>query len=176
MDDRLKSFEQRARKARNFDNPPLHLWDPPLCGDIPIRIDSNGRWYHEGGEIKREALVRLFANILRREEDGEYYLVTPGEKWRIEVEGHPLAVTDFDSSEERPASLVLTLNTGRRITVDADHPLYLDNAAGGIAAVAMDHGLTALFTRAAWYRLVDPAEEIDGVPCISSGGKIYPLM
>ena len=175
MDERLKSLEQQTSGRRDLDNPPLHLWHPPLCGDIPIRIAGDGSWYHDGGEIKRPTLVRLFASILRREEDGEYYLVTPGEKWRIEVDKHPLIVTDFDSSEEQPASLLLTLNTGKQVTVDADHPLFLDGAAEGIAAVSLDNGLTALFSRAAWYRLVATAEEIDGVPSISSGGEIYPL-
>ncbi len=176
MDARLQSLEAEAGKRRDLDNPPLHLWHPPLSGDIPIVIAADGSWYHDGGMIKRHALVRLFASILRREEDGEYYLVTPSEKWRISVERHALMVTDFELSAAEPPQLRLTLNTGRQVTVDEEHPLYLDPEMEGIAAIRLDHGLSALFTRAAWYRLVDGAEQIDGVPSVSSGGKVYPLL
>jgi hypothetical protein len=176
MDERLKSLEQQAGEQRDTDNPPLHLWHPPLSGDIPIVISADGTWYHDGGEIKRTALVKLFASILRREEAGEYYLVTPVEKWRIEVERHPLMVTDVEQSTDRPTALTVTLNTGRQVVVDAQHPLFLDPAVDGIAAIALDHGLSALFTRAAWYRLVDMAVERDGVPLVSSCGEDYPLI
>ena len=94
-DNSLEGIEQQLGKRRNFDAPPLHLWQPALSGDIAIRITAEGDWYHEGGKIERDALVRLFASILRREDDGEYYLVTPGEKWRIVVELHPLMVIDI---------------------------------------------------------------------------------
>lgn len=176
MDERLKSLEKQAGRERDLENPPLHLWHPPLSGDIPIVITAGGSWYHDGGEIKRASLVRLFASILRREDDGEYYLVTPGEKWRIKVEKHALVVTDFEDSGEHPGTLTLTLNTGRRVDVGAAHPLYLDATMDGVAAVSLDHGLSAIFSRAAWYRLVDSAEERDGVPTIYSGGLAYPLV
>ena len=84
-DPALGSIAAQLETSRNYDSPPLHLWHPPLSGDIPIHINAQGDWYHDGSKIAREALVRLFANILRRERDGEYYLVTPTEKWRIEV-------------------------------------------------------------------------------------------
>ena len=176
MDDQLKSLEEQASGRRDLENPPLHQWNPPLSGDIPIVIKSDGRWYHDGGKIKRPALVKLFASILRREMDGEYYLVTPGEKWRIEVEGHPLVVTDFELAEEDGSELIVILNTGRRVTIGAEHPLSLDAATSGVAVVALDHGLTAVFSRAAWYRLVDTAKDIDGVPCVTSGEEVYRLL
>ena len=176
MDARLKSLEAEAGKRRDLENPPLHLWHPPLSGDIPIVIAADGRWYHDGGQIKRHALVRLFASILRREEDGDYYLVTPAEKWRISVEQHPLMVTDFELSADVPHELRVTLNTDRQVTVDAEHPLYLDRQMNGIAVIRLAHGLSALFTRSAWYRLVEIAEEIDGVPSVTSCGDVYPLV
>jgi hypothetical protein len=85
-------------------------------------------------------------------------------------------VTDFELSAGEPPQLRVTLNTDRQVTVDEEHPLYLDPEMEGIAAIRLDHGLSALFTRAAWYRLVDGAEQIDGVPSVSSGGKVYPLL
>jgi hypothetical protein len=176
MDEQLEALEREAGKRRNFDSPPLHLWHPPLSGDIPIVISADGSWFHDGGKIERESLVRLFASILRREEDGEYYLVTPGEKWRVQVERHPLVVTDVTVLEEGDTVLEATLNTGKKVRIGEEHPLFLDAEAGEVAAIGLDHGLSALFSRAAWYRLVDMAEEIDGAPAVTSGGVVYPLV
>ena len=173
MDDKLEALEQSVGGRRNFDTPPLHLWHPPLSGDMPVLIKANGDWYHDDGLIKREALVRLFASILRREEDGEYYLVTPAEKWRIKVELLPLMVTDVERNiEAGEPCLVATLNVGRRITVSEKYPLFLEHAADDVAAIRLDHGLSALFTRAAWYRLVEMAEE----GSVRSGGIEFSLL
>jgi len=172
MDKQLRSIEEQAGGRRNFDSPPLHLWHPPLSGDIPIRISAEGSWYHDGGRIERKSLVRLFASILRREEDGEYYLVTPGEKWRIEVELHPLIVTDVAALEGGGVPLLqATLNTGKQVTIGEEHPLFLEPAVGDIAALELNHGLSALFSRAAWYRLVDMAEDA----AVHSGDYTYKL-
>ena len=174
MDETLDAIESQLPRKRNFDSPPLHLWHPPLSGDIDIRITPDGNWYHNGGLIKREALVRLFASILRREDDGHYYLVTPGEKWRIQVELHPLLVTDVEEGGD--GLLHATLNTGKQVPIDAEHPLFLEPKVGDIAALTLDHGLTALFTRAAWYRLVEMGSEIsDEPPVISSGDYSFIL-
>ena len=154
MVDTLQTIAKKA--GRNFDSPPLDLWHPPLSGDIDIQIDKEGKWTHDGAPIERESIVRLFASILRREDDDEYYLVTPGEKWRISVDVLPLIVTDVEQVQEAPgkASLQLTLNTGKKVSVDSEHSLYLEQAMENIAAVKLPHGLAALFSRNAWYRLV----------------------
>jgi len=172
----IESIESDLKARRDYDSPPLHLWNPPLSGDIAIRIDPDGNWYHEGGRIERESLVRLFASILRREADGEYYLVTPHEKWRIEVALHPLLATDFDrSATASGALLTATLNTGKQVEVSEECPLYLDPDAGGIAVLRLPHGLTALSTRAAWYRLVEMAENDDRGAVLRSGEFILAL-
>lgn len=177
MDKQLRELEKKAGQPRNFDSPPLHLWHPPLSGDIPIRITADGSWYHDGGKIERESLVNLFASILRREEDGEYYLVTPGEKWRIEVELHPLAVTDVEVLHRGGVQVLqATLNTGKKVDIGEEYPLFLESAVGDIAAIKLWHGLTALFTRAAWYRLAEMAQEHGGVACVESGGCTFKLV
>ena len=130
MDEQLEAIEKQVGK-RNFESPPLHLWNPPLSGDIAIRIAANGDWYHDGGKIERESIVRLFAALLRREDDGDYYLVTPVEKWRIQVDAHPLIVID---AQEKSDLLMVTLNTGKEVPVGEEHPLFLDPALGGVAA------------------------------------------
>jgi hypothetical protein len=117
--------------------------------------------------------MRLFASILRREEDGEYYLVTPAEKWRIAVELHPLLVTDVENTVECGEPVLLaTLNTGKSVTIDTDHPLFLEPLVGDIAVLQLDHGLTALFSRAAWYRLVAMAEDAQ----VHSSGEVFSLL
>lgn len=176
MEDELDTIAGQISGKRNYDTPPLQLWHPPLSGDIAIRIDAQGRWFHDGGEIRREALVRLFASILRREEDGDYYLVTPVEKWRIKVELHPLMVTDVDSREEggKPC-LDATLNTGRVVRINQVHPLVPEPAVGNIAVLKLDKGLTALFSRAAWYRLVDMVEASGDALVVRSGESVFEL-
>jgi hypothetical protein len=170
MDDSLESIFDPIETSRNYDAPPLHLWQPPLSGDIPIYINSQGDWYHDGSKIVRESLFRLFASILRREEDGEYYLVTPTEKWRITVAQHALLATDVDTLEvDGVQQLEVTLNTGKRVRVSEQQPLFLDNGAEEVAAMKLPHGLTAIFTRAAWYRLVDMAEIENDFAVLRSG-------
>ena len=164
----IQSLEDQLGGGRDFTTPPLHLWHPPLSGDIAIRISDAGVWFHEGVEIQRSSLVRLFASILRREEDGEYYLVTPLEKWRIQVDNHTLLITDIDYKNVAGERLLeATLNTGARFIVGEQHPLFLDHTVGGVAAMRLPHGLTALCTRAAWCRLV----ELAGDDAVLASGK-----
>lgn len=170
----LEKIEKQAR-GRNYESPPLHLWHPPLSGDIAIRIAADGSWLHEGSPITREALVRVFASILRREEDGHYYLVSPAEKWRIQVELHPLLVTDVELLDSPERELQVTLNTGRQVRVDAQHPLAREPSLEDIPYVELEHGLTALFSRAAWYRLVDFAELREGLALVRSGDYRFQL-
>lgn len=173
----LDKIKQRIEK-RKLDSPPLHLWHPTLSGDIDIRIDKDGGWFHEGVYIKRASLVRLFASILRKEDDGEYYLVTPVEKWRITVDSHPLVVVDFDEEalpkiEDTP-KLIAHLNTEKRIIVDAEHPFYSENDSS-VPVLGLDYGLSASIARPAWYRLADLALENNGAFTVFSGDYHYNL-
>jgi len=169
MADRLDSLERQVRKGRDFDSPPLHLWHPELSGDIDIHIAADGTWYHEGTAIQRESLRNLFASILRREADGEYYLVTPVEKWRIRVELHPLLVTDVSDVD---GELHATLNTGKSVVISTAYPLHAEPSLEGVAVLELWHGLTALFSRPAWYRLVEMA---DAGNRVHSGEYVYRL-
>ena len=176
MSSELESIQGQVPEGRNYDSPPLHLWHPELSGDIDILITADGSWYHEGDKISREAIVRLFASILRLEDDGEYYLVTPAEKWRIQVEVHPLLVIDVcwgQGSEE--GTLQATLNTGKIVNINSEHPLFLEGAMENVAAIKLPHGLAALFSRNAWYRLVDMAERHQDHVVVVSGGQSYML-
>jgi hypothetical protein len=147
----------------------LASWDPPLSGDIAVRIGRDGSWMHEGRPILREGLVRLFASLLRREEDGHYYLVTPAEKWRIEVERHALVVIDCEREEVRGEWQAL-LNTGGICRIGGENRLHAEGEAGE-PWLEVPSGLTAQITRAAWYRLVDAAVEEGGDLVIHSDGE-----
>ena len=153
---------------------PLHKWNPTNCGFVDISIDRDGRWYHEGSEIKRQELVSLFAGLLRREEDGGYYLVTPVEKVEVDVALHPLMVVDATPmiADEEPV-LALVLNAGGVFQLDAETGLQPEPRAAGASFVNLPNGLSALFTRAAWYRLVELADE-DGY--VFSGGERFSLL
>ncbi len=163
-----------ARK--DASNPPLHLWHPPLSGDMDLLIRADGSWLHEGGEIKRRQLINLFASIMRREEDGDYYLVTPVEKWRIQVAFLPLVIIDFELEQPGGKGQVLAVktNTNKCYVVDVDHPLFLPEGSA-VPAVKLQHGLAAAFNRASWYRLAELCEESDQGFVLLSRGVRYIL-
>lgn len=152
---------------------PLHLWNPDYCGDIDMAISGDGTWYHEGMPIKRAELWQLFAGILRREEDGDYFLVTPVEKCRVAVALHPLIINDFEQKViAGEPELIAVLNAGGRFVVSDQYPLRLEPRANGAAYITLPHGLSALCSRPAWYRLAELADETH---CIRSAGARFYL-
>lgn len=159
-------------EGKSATNPPLHLWNPELSGDIDIRIDRDGRWFHEGGEIKRRPLVNLFASILRREDDGEYYLLTPVEKWRIRVECMPLMVVEAEFEHEGSAAdqlIHIRTNTDKLLTIGEEHPLEVQVLEDGerVPTVSVNNGLSALLSRSVYYQLAER--------CIKGKGDSYGL-
>jgi hypothetical protein len=146
--------------------PPVHLWNPPLSGDIDIRIAADGRWYHEGTAFERAALVKLFASILKREGEA-HFLVTPVEKWRIRVDNTPFVAVDCEVlGEGREQQLVFVTNLGERVHCNVVHPLQLRvQGAEPQPVVDVRNGLLARVARSVFYRLVD-----SGVVVASAGG------
>lgn len=137
--------------------PPVESWHPPLSGDMPLLIRRDGQWLHEGAVIEREALVRLFACILKREGD-EYFLVTPVEKWRIQVEDVPFQVTSLEvlAQGTPEQALVFTTNTGDKIVASADSPLRVisDSDSGEPSPyLRIRRNLEGKLTRAVFYQL-----------------------
>ena len=157
-------------------------WNPAHGGRIDIRITADGSWHHEGRRIQRDALVKLFAGILRREAD-VYCLVTPAEKLIIEVDDAPFVATLVERIDENgEASIVFTTNIGERIIVDDEHALRIDIDAKSQQPrpyVALRDGLEALISRSAFYDLLNLAEEKqrDGSTylAITSMGKEFEL-
>lgn len=176
----FESAEQAIKSSRGL--PPLHLWNPPLNGDLDMRIARDGQWFYQGTAITRSALVRLFSTILRREGD-EYFLVTPVEKWRIKVELVPFVVLFMEvDRDERGQLLRFVTNVGDSVVADAQHPLRVDIhpvRAEPKPFIAVRDGLDALINRAVFYQLVELAQErIIGeqtVQGVESAGQFFIL-
>lgn len=170
-----------ARAGKTRGTPPVERWNPPFCGDIDMRIASDGRWYYMGSPIGREALVRLFASVLRRDEDGRHYLVTPVERVGITVEDAPfIAVEMHAQGEGRERRLTLRTNVGDVVEADAGHPLRFEREAGtdGLKPYIRVRGrLDALLARPLLYQLAELFEEheVDGRAMLGvwSGGVFF---
>ena len=159
--DKLFSDLFAYQQQSSNDLPPVHLWNPPLSGDIDIVIDREGRWFHEGDEIKRASLVKLFASILTGEGD-QYFLVTPVEKWRIKVDVAPLfAISVSRELRAGVQAVCLTTLTGDTVVVDRDHPIFIDPESE-LPMLKVRANLTALISRNSYYQLVDWAIEAAG--------------
>ena len=141
---------------------PLDQWNPKFCGKINIRIDQLGAWYHEGSEIKRIALIQLFAKVLCYE-NGEYYLKTPVEKLQIQVEDAPLIIAEiFVSPAEKDGDQVIfaKTNLGQVVQINLERPILVDLAQSKpdfqpTPYVALNHGVLAKFSRPAYYNICD---------------------
>lgn len=153
------------------------------CGEIDMRIARDGTWYYHGSPIARKPLVRLFSTVLRREGDGQFYLVTPVERCRVEVEDAPFVAVELTvEGQGRQGSLTFRSNVGDRVTADADHPIRVahDPATGEPRPyVLVRGGLEALIVRSVYYELVELGVEEkvgdDYLFGVWSGGSFFPL-
>ena len=172
----MSAFEELLKVARDRSLPPVERWQPARVGDIDIRIAANGDWFHEGALVKRFAIARLFATILRVE-NGEHFLVTPAEKLRIRVDDAPFIATDFETEGEgTKRRIVFAINVGDAVLVDAEHSIVVEDRDGEPRPyVHVRDGLRALIARPAFYRLVDLAEEADGKVGVWSAGERFVL-
>lgn len=177
------SLAAAAGRAARRGPPPVHLWNPPYCGEIDIRIARDGSWHYLGTPIGRAPLVRLFASILRREGD-RYFLVTPVEKVGIRVDDAPFVAVDVDAAGEGAArALRFTTSVGDAVTAGADRPIRVDRdpATGEPAPyVLVRPGLEARIDRKTFYRLVDLGEHADAAGGrwfgVRSQGVFFPII
>lgn len=173
------SLAEAAKKAQGKGLPPIHQWTPDFSGDLDMRIARDGTWFHEGTPINREGLVRLFSTILKREGD-DYFLVTPVEKWRIEVEDAPFVAVDFEAEGAGEAqSLVFETNVGDRVVAGEGNPIRVerDEETGEPSPYVMVRdGLEALIDRKSFYRLVEIGEARDGWFGLWSDGVFFKVI
>lgn len=177
-----RAAEQTGDKPRGAA--PVERWNPPFCGDLDMEIRTDGTWFYMGTPIGRAPLVRLFSTVLRKDEDGKTYLVTPVEKVGIRVADAPFIAVEMNVAT-RDAMPVLTFrtNVGDVVEVGADHPLRFEISGENneLKPYVLVRGrLEALVSRAVMYDLVELGEvvEIDGKDmfAVRSGGAVYPVM
>lgn len=172
------SLADIARLAEEQKLPPVERWSPTHCGDSEMRIARDGTWFHQGSPIGRQAMVRLFSTILRREPDGRYVLVTPVEKLDIAVEDAPFQAIEVKvDGEGQTASLTFKLNTGDLVTASADRPLRFEQDVEGPRPYLRVRGeLDALIARPVYYELAALALESGDQPAgVWSGGCFFPI-
>ncbi len=170
-------------KGTRAGSAPVHLWDPPYCGEIDLRIAADGTWFYQKTPIGRPALVKLFASVLKREGD-RYFLVTPVEKCGITVDEAPFLAVELAVENEAGGGRVLRFRTNVDdwVTCGRDNPLRFEPepATGGLKPfVHVRRDLWAKVTRTLFYDLVDLGEEREaGGVCmfgVASAGEFFPM-
>jgi uncharacterized protein len=177
----LSSLADVAAKARAKGPPPVHLWNPPYCGEIDMRIATDGTWFYQGTPIGRPAMVKLFASILRKDPD-RFVMVTPVEMVGIQVDDAPFIAVDMTESDAS-AGPELTFHTSvdDKVTACADHPLRFEReATGGLKPyVLVRGGLWAKASRSVYLELVEKAQtrDVDGTMMlgVESAGNFFPM-
>ncbi|WP_271079636.1 DUF1285 domain-containing protein [Aurantiacibacter sp. MUD61] len=169
------SLAEIAELSASHKLPPIDEWDPPETDHSKMRIADDGTWYHDGGRITRHAMVRAFASLLRREEDGRYFLVTPHYKQEIEVED--AAFMAVDCKEIDGEVLAFRINIDETILAGPNHPL---RASGDLETpaiyLAYRHGCEARIDRSTWLQLAGIALAQGDGTTVTSKGESFSLL
>ena len=177
-----RASEQAGDGRRGL--PPVERWNPPFCGDIDMEIRADGSWFYLGTPIGRPALVRLFSTVLRKDEDGRTYLVTPVEKVGIRVQDAPFVAVEMQVGERVGEPLItFRTNLGDLVEAGHDHPLRfsIEGEEGQLKPYVLVRGrLEARVSRAVMYDLVACGEtlKMGGTEmfAVRSGGAVFPVM
>jgi len=180
---RLGRLQDLAAGAPGRRPAPVESWNPPYCGDIGLKILRDGTWLYQGSPIGRPALVKLFAGVLRKDQDGKTYLVTPAEKVDVGVEDAPFLAVEMEVQGSGGAQqLIFRTNVDDVVACGAEHPLRFaqQQPGGGLKPYVHVRGrLEALLTRALLHDLIALAveEARDGKRAVGiwSGGVFFPL-
>ena len=151
--------------------PPVESWQPENSGDSEMRIASDGKWFHQGGEVKRPAMIRAFSSLLRRDADGQHWLVTPQQKLSIIVDDVPFIAVELQSEGEgKDRTLAFRLNSDDLVFADADHTIEMRN---GLPYLHVRAGLWAKLARPVYYELANLAltEDPEDVSIWSKGAQ-----
>lgn len=167
----------KAAKTRGL--PPVHLWNPPFCGDLDIRVAKDGTWSYLGSPINRFELVKLFSSILKKE-DGKYYLVTPVEKVGITVEDAPFVAVDFEQTGEgQTQALTFRTQVDDIAVAGPAHPIRIvidPETEEPSPYILIRTNLEARIDRKSFYRLVEIGGHHEGWFGVWSGGQFFPLI
>lgn len=171
------SIFQEISKMDDSILPPVHLWNPPVCENVDMRIDREGRWYFMNSPIGRERMIRLFSKVLRYDEDGEYYLVTPIEKIKLFVEDKPFLIIDYSVEEVDGLQVInFITNTFDEFELGTDHPLRVEinkTTDEPSPYVLVRSNLEGLISRNIFYKLVDMSEESEGYLGVWSNNTFF---
>jgi len=185
----LPNLEYLSDSLQSVSSTRQDFLKPPYCGEIDIRIDTNGVWYYMGSPILRDSMVGFFASILRKE-DAEYFLVTAMEKVKIQVDDVPFLIVDVEGCSDISGNqdLYVTTNIGNCFKIDASHGLSFHKADNNLditngvsmAYVEVKDDLQARFDRKSYYRLIDLGEEVTRGDSLKwfglrSGGVFFPI-
>ena len=162
--------------------PPVELWDPPFCGNLDMRIATDGTWYYLKTPIGRPALVKLFASVLKREGD-DYFLVTPVEKCGIQVEDAPFVAVELRVADDESGKVLnFRTNVDEWIACGSAHELRFDPEPrnGGLKPyLHVRRGLWAKVTRSLFFDLVGLGEERqigdEAMFGVASMGVFFPM-
>jgi uncharacterized protein len=167
------SLAEIARLGAARKLPPVDQWEPASSGDSEMRIAPDGRWFHQGGEITRPAMVRAFASLLLRDGRGQHWLVTPHEKLSIEVEDAAFMAIDVKRESD---ALAFRLNTDELLIAGSDHAIIARGDAETPAIyLTVRNGTEARLNRSTYGQLVEIALE-RGELSVTSQGVQFPLV
>jgi uncharacterized protein len=177
---RISGLEALLKNQSGKGPAPVDTWHPPYCGDIGMAIRADGVWMYQNSPIGRMPLVKLFANVLRRDADGKHYLVTPAEMVDVAVADAPFLAVELEIQDAGPTqTLVFRTNVDDIIACGPEHPLHFveEPHSGGLKPYLRVRGrLEALVTRALYYDLVELAEAgPDGILVLRSAGAAFRL-
>lgn len=169
-------YQQVQSLGKEF--PPVEKWDPPLSGDMNCKIQRDGSWWIDGDEVSNARLVRLFSSVLKFENDA-YYLITPVEKWHIEVEDLPFLIVELDVEhrDQKNQLIKLRSNVGDIVPIDKEHHIGSSPVQGleptqCIPFITVRSNLTARLNRQSFINLAEllhPAESKDCYTLRSAG-------
>ena len=173
----LQGLKEAQKQGKGL--PPVHLWNPPFCGDIDMRIAADGTWFYMNSPIGRKPLMKLFASVLRHDEDGKYYLVTPVERCGIRVDDAPfMAIRMKVEGGGRGQVVTFETNADDEVTVGEGHALRFETekGTGGLKPYVLVRArLEALVSRALFYDLV-AAGTVEGEWFgVWSSGLFFPM-
>lgn len=168
------TLAQIAEQVAQRKLPPVEGWAPEKDGDSLMRIAADGTWFHDGGEIRRQAMVRAFSGLLKRDDDGQHYLVSPFEKLTIEVEDAAFIATDV---AERGGSLAFRLNTDELVVAGPEHPIIARGDKDKPAIyVVVRRGCEARLNRSTYEQLAEIALAAGDDWTVASEGETFSLI
>ena len=158
----VSKFSSTIKKYIKESEPaPVHLWNPPYCGELDIRITRDGNWHYNKSPIGRKRLVKLFSNILKKEGDF-YYLVTPVEKIKIQVDDAPFLIVDIESKIVNGTQEITFLtNTETEFSLGSKNPLrilFKNHTQEPSPYVVVRKNLEGLIDRKTFYRLIEKSD------------------